>query len=94
MIEFLQQDTVCHLKGRLSQTQVIALWPQRHSLLSPQTQVLSLSGLEYSDSAGVAFLLALVSEHNTPLALSFASQQLKKLIDLYDLQSFFSEEAI
>lgn len=94
MIEFLQQDTVCHLKGRLSQTQVIALWPQRHSLLSPQTQVLSLSGLEYSDSAGVAFLLALVSEHKTPLALSSASQQLKKLIDLYDLQSFFSEEAI
>lgn len=94
MIEFLQQDTVCHLKGRLSQTQVIALWPQRHSLLSPQTQVLSLSGLEYSDSAGVAFLLALVSEHNTPLALSSTSQQLKKLIDLYDLQSFFSEEAI
>lgn len=94
MIEFVQQDTVCHLKGRLSQTQVIALWPQRHSLLSPQTQVLSLSGLEYSDSAGVAFLLALVSEHKTSLALSSASQQLKKLIDLYDLQSFFSEEAI
>lgn len=94
MIEFVQQDTVCHLKGRLSQTQVIALWSQRHSLFSPQTQVLSLSGLEYSDSAGVAFLLALVSEHKTPLALSSASQQLKKLIDLYDLQSFFSEEAI
>ncbi|MCL1090722.1 STAS domain-containing protein [Shewanella profunda] len=94
MIEFVQQGTVCHLKGRLSQTQVIELWPQRHSLLSQQTQVLSLSGLEYSDSAGVAFLLALVREHGTPLSLSSASQQLKKLIDLYDLQSFFSEEVI
>ncbi|MGL4894772.1 MAG: STAS domain-containing protein, partial [Shewanella sp.] len=29
----------------------------------------------------------------TPLQLCSASAQLKKLIDLYDLQSFFSEEA-
>lgn len=92
MVEFVQQDRVCHLKGRLSQTQVIALWPQRQSLLEKQTQVLSLSELEYSDSAGVAFLLALVSAHDSPLTLCSAPEQLKKLIDLYDLQSFFTEE--
>lgn len=94
MVEFVQQGRVCHLKGRLSQVQVIALWPQRQSLLEKQTQVLSLSELEYSDSAGVAFLLALVRAHHSPLALDSASEQLKKLIDLYDLQCFFTEEAL
>ncbi|MEL4429897.1 STAS domain-containing protein [Shewanella mangrovisoli] len=93
MVEFVQQGKICHLKGRLSQEQVVALWPQRQSLLSQDTQMLSLTELEYSDSAGVAFLLALVRQHGTPLQLCSASDQLKKLIDLYDLQSFFIEEA-
>ncbi|MFB2682719.1 MULTISPECIES: STAS domain-containing protein [Shewanella] len=93
MVEFVQQGKICHLKGRLSQEQVVALWPQRQSLLSQDTQMLSLTELEYSDSAGVAFLLALVRQHCTPLQLCSASDQLKKLIDLYDLQSFFTEEA-
>jgi len=93
VVEFVQQGNICHIKGRLSQDQVIALWPQRQSLLSQDTQILSLSELEYSDSAGVAFLLALVRQHAAPLQLCSASAQLKKLIDLYDLQSFFSEEA-
>lgn len=93
MVEFVQQGKICHLKGRLSQEQVVALWPQRQSLLSQDTQMLSLTELEYSDSAGVAFLLALVRQHGMPLQLCSASEQLKKLIDLYDLQSFFTEEA-
>lgn len=93
MVEFVQQGKICHLKGRLSQEQVVALWPQRQSLLSQDTQMLSLTELEYSDSAGVAFLLVLVRQHGTPLQLCSASDQLKKLIDLYDLQSFFTEEA-
>lgn len=93
MIEFVQQGTVCHLKGRITQADVITLWPQRQQLLSESTQILSLSGLEYSDSAGMAFLLALVREHRSQLVLSSASPQLKKLIDLYDLDAFFTEEA-
>lgn len=93
MIEFVQQGTVCHLKGRITQADVITLWPQRQQLLSESTQILSLSGLEYSDSAGMAFLLALVREHGSQLELSSASPQLKKLIDLYDLHAFFTEEA-
>ncbi|MCS6152832.1 STAS domain-containing protein [Shewanella baltica] len=92
MIEFVQQGTVCHLKGRITQADVITLWPQRQQLLSESTQILSLSGLEYSDSAGMAFLLALVREHGSQLELSSASPQLKKLIDLYDLHAFFTEE--
>ena len=93
MIEFVQQGTVCHLKGRITQADVITLWPQRQQLLGESTQILSLSGLEYSDSAGMAFLLALVREHRSQLVLSSASPQLKKLIDLYDLDAFFTEEA-
>ena len=93
MVEFVQQGNICHLKGRLSQEQVVVLWPQRQSLLSQDTQMLSLTELEYSDSAGVAFLLALVREHRSQLVLSSASPQLKKLIDLYDLDAFFTEEA-
>ncbi|ABN63133.1 MULTISPECIES: STAS domain-containing protein [Shewanella] len=93
MIEFVQQGTVCHLKGRITQADVITLWPQRQQLLGESTQILSLSGLEYSDSAGMAFLLALVREHGSQLELSSASPQLKKLIDLYDLHAFFTEEA-
>lgn len=93
MIEFVQQGTVCHLKGRITQADVITLWPQRQQLLNESTQILSLSGLEYSDSAGMAFLLALVREHGSQLELSSASPQLKKLIDLYDLHAFFTEEA-
>ncbi len=92
MVEFVQQGELCLVKGRLSQEQVVALWPQRHTLLNQETQALSLEDLEYSDSAGVAFLLALVRQHATPLALCYASEQLEKLIDLYDLQSFFVEE--
>ncbi|MGI2203848.1 STAS domain-containing protein [Shewanella oncorhynchi] len=93
MIEFVQQGTVCHLKGRITQADVITLWPQRQQLLGESIQILSLSGLEYSDSAGMAFLLALVREHRSQLVLSSASPQLKKLIDLYDLDAFFTEEA-
>lgn len=93
MIEFVQQGTVCHLKGRITQADVITLWPQRQQLLGESTQILSLSVLEYSDSAGMAFLLALVREHGSQLELSSASPQLKKLIDLYDLHAFFTEEA-
>jgi phospholipid transport system transporter-binding protein len=93
VIEFVQQGTVCHLKGRITQADVITLWPQRQQLLNESTQILSLSGLEYSDSAGMAFLLALVREHRSQLVLSSASAQLKKLIDLYDLDAFFTEEA-
>jgi len=93
VIEFVQQGTVCHLKGRITQADVITLWPQRQQLLGESTQILSLSGLEYSDSAGIAFLLALVREHGSQLELSSASPQLKKLIDLYDLHAFFTEEA-
>lgn len=93
MIEFVQHGTTCELKGQLTQTEVVALWPQRQQLLEPQTEALCLKQLEYSDSAGAAFLLALVREHQGSLNLRFASAQLKKLINLYDLHPFFDEEA-
>ena len=59
MIEFEQQGDICLFKGRLTQDEVIQLWPNRHQLFTESTQVVDLSALTYVDSAGVAMLLAL-----------------------------------
>ena len=59
MIEFEQQGDICLIKGRLTQDEVIQLWPNRHQLFTESTQVVDLSALTYVDSAGVAMLLAL-----------------------------------
>ncbi|ARD23874.1 STAS domain-containing protein [Shewanella japonica] len=97
MIEFLQQGDICEIKGQLRQIEVIDLWSKRQELFTDSTQVLDLSALEYADSAGVAFLLELVSlgksSKNTtqPRRLAHPSKHLKRLIELYDLESFFLE---
>ncbi|GIU48634.1 MULTISPECIES: STAS domain-containing protein [Shewanella] len=97
MIEFLQQGDTCEIKGQLRQTEVIDLWPKRQQLFTDSTQVLDLSALEYADSAGVAFLLELICLGNCsksttqPRTLANPSQHLKRLIELYDLESFFLE---
>ncbi|MCL1066835.1 STAS domain-containing protein [Shewanella olleyana] len=97
MIEFLQKADICEIKGQLRQAEVIDLWPKRQQLFTDSTQVLDLSALEYADSAGVAFLLELIclgncSKSNTqPRILVNPSEHLKRLIELYDLESFFLE---
>ncbi|MGS0726264.1 STAS domain-containing protein, partial [Shewanella sp. 0m-11] len=61
-----------------------------------ETAFLQLSGIEYCDSAGVAFLLEFVSifaAKGASLKLVSPSEQLKKFIILYDLNDFFIEEA-
>lgn len=96
MVNFDAKGTYCFVSGRLTQEQVITLWPRRNALLTSDTQGLDLSALEYSDSAGVAFLLGLVQlaqQNQQTLALVAPSPQLKKLIALYDLEAFFTEEA-
>ncbi|MEC4725629.1 STAS domain-containing protein [Shewanella sp. D64] len=93
MADFIQQGSVCHISGRLSQAEVPALWLQRYSLLSKGVEVIDLSTLSYSDSAGIAFILELMSlARAEQRALSFVSpsEQLSKLIDLYDLELFFT----
>lgn len=91
MIEFKQLGDSCQLVGRLSQDDVKQLWGQRTQLVAAGTRTLDLHGLEYSDSAGIAFLMELLSQHPAELHLSAPSTQVKRLIDLYDLQGFFTE---
>ncbi|WP_144211294.1 STAS domain-containing protein [Shewanella donghaensis] len=98
MIEFLQQGESCYIKGQLTQAEVVDLWPNQQQLFTDTTQVLDLSALEYVDSAGVAFLLELICLGNCdvsktqPRTLANPSKHLKKLIELYDLESFFVEK--
>ncbi|WOT04680.1 STAS domain-containing protein [Shewanella youngdeokensis] len=96
MASFLQQGTRSSISGHLDQGAVIRLWDERHELLAPDTDTIVLSGIEYCDSAGVAFLLELTdffAARGTSLKLVSASKQLKKFIMLYDLNDFFIEEA-
>ncbi|MFT5234980.1 MAG: phospholipid transport system transporter-binding protein [Shewanella sp.] len=96
MVDFTQQGPVCHISGSLSQAEVLTLWRRRHTLLNKDVEVVDLSALSYSDSAGMAFILELMSLARTEkrsLSLVSPSKQLSKLIDLYDLELFFTEEA-
>ncbi|MCG9712467.1 STAS domain-containing protein [Shewanella insulae] len=96
MLAFNQEAGHCQVNGELSQAAVVELWPRLETLLNGACERLDLSGVSYSDSAGVALLLHLVAERQAkskPLMLCNPPQQLKKLIDLYDLQDFFIEEA-
>ena len=96
MASFQQQGIICAISGSLDQQAVISLWNDRHCLLDVDTAFLQLSSIEYCDSAGVAFLLELVSifaVRGASLKLVSASEQLKKFIVLYDLNDFFIEEA-
>jgi len=95
--EFIEDGVVCRVSGRLSQVEVVKLWSERDTLMNKSVQVIDLSALSYSDSAGVAFLLELLSlakSENRKLVLTSPSIQLLKLIGLYDLELFFSEEAL
>jgi phospholipid transport system transporter-binding protein len=98
VITFNQHDQRCIVSGRLTQDEVKRLWPKRHELFTASTQVVDLSALEYVDSAGVALLIALIkldvasSQQTSALRqLVNPSDQLKKMIELYDLDAFFSQ---
>ncbi|QFU24485.1 STAS domain-containing protein [Shewanella eurypsychrophilus] len=96
MADFLCDGAICRITGSLSQQEVVKLWDERKRLVDKGAKVLDLSGLTYSDSAGIAFLLELISlakKQGRVLTLSSASIQLSKLIALYDLELFFIEEA-
>ncbi|KFZ38870.1 phospholipid ABC transporter [Shewanella mangrovi] len=90
-MQFEPQGNTCRLMGRLSQQDVKDLWPQRQSLVADNIQVLDLSALEYVDSAGMAFLMELLSQAKGTLVLKAPSEQVKKLVSLYDLEAFFTE---
>ncbi|MGI2260537.1 STAS domain-containing protein [Shewanella sp. GXUN23E] len=96
MIEFSVQGSVCQVSGMLEQHDVVSLWPARQELFPDEVDTLVLSGLSYSDSAGIAFLLALWRQRLTygrPLQLIQPSEQLSRLVELYDLQACFNLQA-
>ncbi|MCL1114621.1 MULTISPECIES: STAS domain-containing protein [Shewanella] len=99
MINFNQQEQTCFVSGRLTQVEVKQLWPKRQELFTASTQVIDLAALEYVDSAGVALLLAFVrlshpstEEKSGSRQLVNPSEQLVKMIELYDLDAFFSKK--
>jgi len=95
MADFTQSGLVCHVSGRLTQVEVAQLWPERRSLLAANTRILELSALNYSDSAGIAFILELVSLAKIQcreFEIVGAQAQLSKLIGLYGLELFFNDE--
>lgn len=99
MIEFIQQEQVCFIKGELVQEQVISLWPKRRELFSLDTQILDVSGIDYVDSAGVALLLELARfthkgspKRQSPRVLANPSNQLNSMIELYDLDIFLQQQ--
>lgn len=95
MIDFICDGMECRITGRLSQDEVVRLWEQRQTLLPDNVNVINLSELIYSDSAGIAFILALISQakrDNREIVVTSPSTQLSKLIALYDLELFFGEE--
>ncbi|MGI2104530.1 STAS domain-containing protein [Shewanella frigidimarina] len=101
MITFNQQDQRCIVSGRLTQDEVKQLWPKRHELFTASTQVVDLSALEYVDSAGVALLLAFIKLHasssqetSVSRQLVNPSEQLNKMIELYDLDAFFQPNIV
>ncbi|MCE9679972.1 STAS domain-containing protein [Shewanella sp. AS1] len=96
LLQFNVEQTQCYLSGHLSQQAVVELWPNVDNLLDNKVESLDLGGIESSDSAGVALLLhlmALKRRTGVTLMMQGAPSQLQKLIDLYDLQDFFAEEA-
>ncbi|WP_394204408.1 lipid asymmetry maintenance protein MlaB [Shewanella waksmanii] len=94
MAQFNNRDGYCYLLGRLAHDDVITLWPSREQLISADTRCIDCSGLEYIDSAGIAMLTQLATKSlSKPLSFKSIPLQTKKLIDLYDLQAFFPEEA-
>ncbi|BCV46540.1 STAS domain-containing protein [Shewanella algae] len=86
------QGDSCKLSGRLTQEEVARLWKMRKTLLPDDVRRLDLSELTYSDSAGMAFLMELVSLRKGELTLASPSPQVRKLIALYDLDAFFTTE--
>ena len=97
MITFNQQEQRCIVSGRLTEDEVKQLWPKRHELFTASTQVIDLSSIEYADSAGVALLVAFIKlhvsgDHETSVLRQLVnpSDQLKKIIELYDLSAFFN----
>ncbi|MFI8417955.1 lipid asymmetry maintenance protein MlaB [Serratia sp. NPDC078593] len=79
-----QQKTLV-LSGDLDRETLLPLWQQRATLLTDKTAI-DVAQLQRVDSSGLALLVHLCEQHGTELKISGATDRLKTLITLYNLQ--------
>lgn len=95
MATFSQEGDIFFIEGVLTQQRVKELWSTREQLIGQGVQYISLAKLAYCDSAGIAFIIELIGQYRAKqqqVYLCSASAQVAKLIALYDLSCFFSED--
>ncbi|TQI82410.1 phospholipid transport system transporter-binding protein [Serratia fonticola] len=88
----LQQTLV--LRGELDRETLLPLWQQRETLLADKT-VIDVAQLQRVDSSGLALLLHLREqrrEQGVEITISGATERLKTLITLYNLQAIMPVE--
>ncbi len=84
-----------HLSGELDQETVLALWPQRETVMK-QIDTIDVADLQRVDSAGLAFLVHLCQisrQQGITLGFTGISDKLHSLITLYNLQQIMVSSA-
>jgi phospholipid transport system transporter-binding protein len=88
-LSFESQQQTLILRGELDRETLLPLWEQRERLLADKT-VLDVTQLQRVDSSGLALLVHLREQQRqrgVELKISGASDRLKTLITLYNLQA-------
>lgn len=88
-LSFESQQQTLILRGELDRETLLPLWDQRERLLADKT-ALDVSQLQRVDSSGLALLVhlrELQRQRGVELKISGATERLKTLIALYNLQA-------
>ncbi|ANS44954.1 MULTISPECIES: lipid asymmetry maintenance protein MlaB [Serratia] len=88
-LSFESQQQTLILRGELDRETLLPLWDQRERLLADKT-ALDVSQLQRVDSSGLALLVhlrELQRQRGVELKISGATDRLKTLIALYNLQA-------
>ncbi|CAI1989417.1 lipid asymmetry maintenance protein MlaB [Serratia plymuthica] len=88
-LSFESQQQTLILRGELDRETLLPLWEQRETLLADKT-ALDVSQLQRVDSSGLALLVHLREQQRqlgVELKISGATDRLKTLIALYNLQA-------
>lgn len=83
------------LRGVLDRETLLPLWQQRSALLTDKTKI-DVTELQRVDSAGLALLVHLTAhqhQHGIELKISGATNQLRTLVTLYNLQTIMPIDA-
>ncbi|MGO4743387.1 lipid asymmetry maintenance protein MlaB [Serratia quinivorans] len=88
-LSFESQQQTLILRGALDRETLLPLWEQRDALLADKTAI-DVTQLQRVDSSGLALLVHLREQQHqrgVELKISGASDRLKTLIALYNLQA-------